>query len=451
MTTYAAIALATLWSVTFGYEPSADADVGYDYIVQIEPEMLEAMERGEAPAIEANLPPEVTPVRRVRIVVGKAELPKKLRAPVGHTAMRPDIDADSAATLLAQTGPAGVYGRTPTGFQNPPAGTPSTAATASTVPPATTVPPPETRYQPFQYANPPGGVPGVANSTTGYPAAPTQPGVGNPLDQGHDNWAAATTPAAGVANGVPPAVTSQPNYVPTDYRNDPRYAQEQSVLNQGQGGAASGNMNIQPPPLEPPSVNTGGGQYAPTQHRNPVDLNTWATTRDNPTAAQPNNQGNNPPLGYESGTPNVHGQLPPVVSLPAGNAWQGNAGNMANQGTPNPAAGVTTVSHPPESGLPEVNSGQQNNPSPNSGGRSNDLTEFGTGGNTIDHGQSREANGTTVAGSGGATLLNVMAWIIAAGAVAGNLFQWVSIVDLRNRYRVALRRNSPGFGRSMAA
>src|SRR5690606_14593456 len=131
--------------------------VGYDYIVQVEPEMLEAMERGELPPIEANLPPEVTPVRRVRIVVGKGELPKKLRPPVGRTTMRPAIDSDSAATLLAQTGPAGVYGRTPTGFQNAPAGATSNSAATPATQPGATVPPPGTSYQAFGYTNPPAG------------------------------------------------------------------------------------------------------------------------------------------------------------------------------------------------------------------------------------------------------------------------------------------------------
>ena len=45
----------------------------------------------------------------------------------------------------------------------------------------------------------------------------------------------------------------------------------------------------------------------------------------------------------------------------------------------------------------------------------------------------------------------LLGWTIAVGSVCGNLFQWLNIVDLRNKYRVALRRSSPNFARSMAA
>src|SRR5690606_15773428 len=145
MTTYAAVALAALWSVTFGYEPSADADEGYDYIVQVEPAALEALQHGEVPEIEANLPPEVNPVRRVRIVVGNQPLPKKLRAPVAREVRRPEVETDSS-TLLAQTGPAGGFGRHAIGFQNGPAGSTANSAAANTTP--STVTPPGTTYRP---------------------------------------------------------------------------------------------------------------------------------------------------------------------------------------------------------------------------------------------------------------------------------------------------------------
>lgn len=533
MTTYAAIALATLWSVTFGYEPSADADVGYDYIVQVEPEMLESMQRGKAPEIEANIPPEVAPIRRVRIVVGKEELPKKLRAPLGRTSMRPDIDAGAAATLLAQTGPAGVYGRTPTGFQNAPAGANSPSATGSAAPANDTVPPPSTRYQPFSYTNPASP---AATSATGSPAAGqgspsaagnAPPGIVDHLGQARDNlrgvtnnlgqagqqvidttrevlgntiippehtgydpqgrplsnlaerlqsevrntaeairnpWERpATTPTAshvtnpgtttpsgqlqnqdhwtatsnlpGVVSGAAPSAGTQPTYPPANYAND-RYAQEQSVLSQGQGGSATGN--IQPPLLEAPSVNSNSGQYAPSQNRNPVDLNQWAGTREEPAPSQPAGNANS---------------QQPIVSLPAGNAWQGNVGNSAAPPqTPQTAqypAVVSNVSNPAGTSLPEVSSGNRNDEASNTN-RRDDVVDFGgnTNGNVIYRDAARAELPATSTGS---TMLNVLAWMVAAGSVAGNLFQWGSIVDLRNKYRVALRRNSPGFGRSMAA
>ena len=121
MSSPATLFLLPLFAVTFGYEPSPDADTGYDYIVQVEPELVERMHAGDLPAIEANVPPEVTPIRRIRLVIGTDDLPRDLRmthvstaesGPVTRTANRENLDG----ALLAQTGPAGGFGRSSTGF-----------------------------------------------------------------------------------------------------------------------------------------------------------------------------------------------------------------------------------------------------------------------------------------------------------------------------------------------
>lgn len=69
--------------VNFGWQPVGDGKSGYEYTVQVEPELVDAMQRGESIPIESNIPPEVTPVRKVRVVVGRDQLP---RVPQRHTA-----------------------------------------------------------------------------------------------------------------------------------------------------------------------------------------------------------------------------------------------------------------------------------------------------------------------------------------------------------------------------
>ncbi|HJQ79787.1 MAG TPA: hypothetical protein VJ828_07520, partial [Lacipirellulaceae bacterium] len=83
----AALALlyVVLGGVNYGWQPADDAEDGYEYIVQVEPELAGAMRRGNAAPIESNVPAEVAPIRKVRIVVGRGELPRETIA-VNRTA-----------------------------------------------------------------------------------------------------------------------------------------------------------------------------------------------------------------------------------------------------------------------------------------------------------------------------------------------------------------------------
>src|SRR5262245_65203745 len=69
--------------VNFGWQSAGDGSAGYEYIVQVEPELVDAMQRGVSIPIESNIPAEVTPIRKVRVVVGRGEVP---RTPIRHTA-----------------------------------------------------------------------------------------------------------------------------------------------------------------------------------------------------------------------------------------------------------------------------------------------------------------------------------------------------------------------------
>ena len=72
--------------VNYGWQPADDAQGGYEYIVQVEPTLLEALRRGESVAVESNVPPEVASIRKVRITVGRGDLPRETVGGVDHTA-----------------------------------------------------------------------------------------------------------------------------------------------------------------------------------------------------------------------------------------------------------------------------------------------------------------------------------------------------------------------------
>ncbi|MEQ8847369.1 hypothetical protein [Botrimarina sp.] len=81
----AAPALAGLLAVTFGWVPSEEtADTpeasteGYDYLVQLAPEDVEALWSGRAMAVTSELPDDVGPISRVRVYVGRGEAPRRL-------------------------------------------------------------------------------------------------------------------------------------------------------------------------------------------------------------------------------------------------------------------------------------------------------------------------------------------------------------------------------------
>jgi hypothetical protein len=79
--------------VNYGWQPARDAEDGYEYIVQVEPELLDAMRRGEPTQIESNVPPEIAPVRKVRIVAGRGDLPREAAGAVYRTAYFAGQDA----------------------------------------------------------------------------------------------------------------------------------------------------------------------------------------------------------------------------------------------------------------------------------------------------------------------------------------------------------------------
>jgi len=70
-----------LWAsslgVVFGWQPMPDGSPSYEYIVQLEPELVATLEAGHSIPITSDIPAEVGPIGRIRIVVGRDELPRQ--------------------------------------------------------------------------------------------------------------------------------------------------------------------------------------------------------------------------------------------------------------------------------------------------------------------------------------------------------------------------------------
>ncbi len=63
--------------VMFGWQPMPDGSPRYEVLVQLEPELLATMQQGQTIPIASEVPEEIRPIGRVRIVVGEEELPRK--------------------------------------------------------------------------------------------------------------------------------------------------------------------------------------------------------------------------------------------------------------------------------------------------------------------------------------------------------------------------------------
>ncbi|TWT99149.1 hypothetical protein Pla108_00830 [Botrimarina colliarenosi] len=74
---------ASLVAVTFGWVPSEQAAEGaaadgYDYLVKLSSEDLEALRDGRAPSLVSELPTDIGPIQRVRFYVGEGDAPRRL-------------------------------------------------------------------------------------------------------------------------------------------------------------------------------------------------------------------------------------------------------------------------------------------------------------------------------------------------------------------------------------
>jgi hypothetical protein len=63
--------------VSFGWQPMPDGAPRYEYIVQVEPGLAATLAEGQAIPIVSDIPEEVQPIARIRVVVGSGSLPRQ--------------------------------------------------------------------------------------------------------------------------------------------------------------------------------------------------------------------------------------------------------------------------------------------------------------------------------------------------------------------------------------
>jgi hypothetical protein len=487
MTSPTLLLLAPLLAVTFGYEPSADSTEGYDYTVQVEPELFERMKSGEADAIEANIPNEVSPIRRIRVIVGNEPLAKKLRpTATARTTYRQDLDAAASPSidLLAQTGPAGGFGRNATGFNNGSLRNTAPPTNNTTLPPVvptntqpTSLPATQPNTNPNYTTNP--------NWTTTQPTTTTNPtsiDLQQQLDQGFqaaNNTInnAADSMRAGINQTIQntqdaftnsttglqplPVTSATPQWSNTN-TTQPYRQGEQSMLN----NQPTSNPNTQPAITSTTNtqqetneqywdrVQRERQEQAELQARNNPNMNTQFPQQ--PMQSQPTREQNNNIV-----RPLVDTSLNAVDNrMPAGNNAPaiGSTNNAFGNSNPATSGGLTSFGDPYDRALDPAGNNRgttQIVPIPIPVASNPASTQSTNRPNTESWAPAIQQAGAT-GGAGeaakGANLpAAVWAWAIALGAVVVNMYQWLNIVDMRNKYRVALRRTSPNFARSMAA
>ncbi|MGL4514009.1 MAG: hypothetical protein ACRCT8_13040 [Lacipirellulaceae bacterium] len=136
MMTLSSGVLALLVAVNYGWQPadpvpSASQDeAGYEYLVQVGPDDVRALQEGRAAELSSAIPPGVGPVDRVRIVLGEGPVPQVFTRTDALSPKRIAAEADSATRQevakpvvpdwlapRATSGPPGPQPRT--AFQNP--------------------------------------------------------------------------------------------------------------------------------------------------------------------------------------------------------------------------------------------------------------------------------------------------------------------------------------------
>lgn len=76
--------IASSIGVTAGWQPMPDGSPRYEYVVQLDRELLDTLKRGDSIPISSEVPDEIRPIARIRILVGDENLPRETLASSSH-------------------------------------------------------------------------------------------------------------------------------------------------------------------------------------------------------------------------------------------------------------------------------------------------------------------------------------------------------------------------------
>jgi len=335
---------AAATGVDVGWQPLAGG--GYEYIIQIEPQALAAMEQGRD--LVSDLPPQLRDVRRYRITIGTGPVPR-----IGTPPEMTDPAAlDGTRSTQTGTGPA---------LPAPPATNDPFASSRSGTGNYTNDP-----YNTGNNTLPAGGSIGVSDprlgAATGLAAPlPSRLPISDPY--GNDRYQSGTGTNTGATNNQPSNMnpgTVPSNQQGTGYTNDPRtnlpaagttdpfgYNNTQPTNMQDPRLQNGGQMPMNPayppnPGYQNPTNPQGNTINWPTNPQNPIPGNTMPPANYGAPMAPPANYNNPPqntPPGYNpqqpfNNPPQANYNQPPVNNTPPAN-WPTNtlADNSRNTAT----------------------------------------------------------------------------------------------------------------------
>jgi hypothetical protein len=95
----ALLLLVSSVGVAFGWQPMPDGSQRYEYVVQVEPDLVKTLADGQSIPIVSDVPEQVQPIGRIRLVVGREALPRQRLV----TRLKPANDgSDESGVALAQ-------------------------------------------------------------------------------------------------------------------------------------------------------------------------------------------------------------------------------------------------------------------------------------------------------------------------------------------------------------
>lgn len=405
-TIFAAMAVM---AVNFGWQK---ADDGYEYLVQLEPETLELMQDGIGGPIDSHVPDGVHPIRRIRIVVGKAELPRE------ELSASDDPKSETAIERSANWRPGDA------------------------------APAPDSRYA----TQPPAAAAPLSADALAEPLRTADDMVEKGFEKAVDGLDNTGQAIRGAMNNFGAGVQDQFNKSKEFLvGSSPNAASTAVSPNAGSPGTTGGTAPSWPAPT---AASTNGGN--PLLNLPPPPLMNSGEVAGTPPATST-------PTGSN---PAATGGFPAYVpqSSPFESAGQGPAAQPDNSSRLVPVTSESTSAEPakvpawapwPEPvndpKKPFVEFPPANPPASSPKALSPQPTELANGNGM----QPTSVNKPELSSSNPANGQSLGGWALAiiglAGSVGCNFFLGFSYLDIRNKYRAALRRTSRSFGRPAAS
>jgi hypothetical protein len=359
--------------VGFGWQPMPDGSPRYEYIVQVEPELLATLADGQSIPISGEVPEHVHPIARVRLVVGREAPPRQqLVTLLKPVADGPAADAGEISQAQYSEPMASRYGQ--------PAQYPGNTAAANSGA-SEWNPPPAGQPAPVASASPSGqdlfttptaGQGTSWNDGTAIPALAAAPreaiqqfgdtiqdaaqNAAAPLRDGVDRINSGVKSAADRLGGRTQQVvdellrTSDGGLGATaspDYRQPATTTTAADSRNSAWNGGESANMGQAPPASQPaatPPFSTSAPAARPPLASQPGASDTGRTWNDQPQATQPPTT---PPLAAPadderwatSADPRLRGQTASPVTPPTSEQNRPNVADGRTWPTDDPARG----------------------------------------------------------------------------------------------------------------